>query len=87
MFVLLGALLIFLSMYLLYMAIQFIKISEDDYNSYKKGFQGLKSAFTGEITTEREGMVRGDGLNLKTKKLNKKASYSPEHTKRLFSSK
>lgn len=75
------------SLYVSYIFFKFFFLSDDEYNRYRK--EGLSGGFIktlfGENKVKREGALNGISRNMKTGKINKKASYSPEHTKRLFS--
>lgn len=72
--------------YFLYLAFKFFNIGDSEYKKYKQDLSGgIKKTFFGENKINREGAVNGVSRDSRTGKINKKASYSPEHTKRLFS--
>jgi hypothetical protein len=72
--------------YFLYLGFKFFNIGDNEYKKYRKGLSGsIKNTFYGENNIDREGAVNGVSRDSHTGEIYKKASYSPEHTKRLFS--
>lgn len=86
MLAIIGGMLFVFGLYLLYMAVSFVKIPNDEYEDYKSGFSNFYNTIIGKNSIERVGEVNGDGRSEETGKLNIKSSYSPEHTKRLLKS-
>ena len=80
-----GGLFIF-GLYLLYVAVSFLRISSSEYEEYKKRLSGLINTIKGENSIDIAGAVHGDGRDKHTGKLHLKSSYSPEHTKSLIDS-
>lgn len=74
-------------MYVSYLFVKFLFLSNDEYDRYRnEGLSGgFKKTLFGENEVKREGAVNGLSRNMKTGEINKKSSYSHEHTKRLFS--
>ncbi len=73
-----------IALYVSYLFVKFLFLSDDEYNRYRDA--GLSGGFSktlfGNNTVDREGAV--NGISMKNGKFVKKASYSPEHAKRLF---
>ena len=81
---LISVLALFAALYVLYLFVKVLSVTEDEYNRYRN--DGLSGGFTktlfGDNKVNREGAV--NGISMKNGNLIKKASYSPEHAKRLF---
>ena len=86
MLAIIGGLFFIFGLYLLYVAVSFLKIPTSEYKTYKSGLSSIINTIIGKNKIEREGVVNGDSRDQITGALNTKSSYSPEHTKRLFES-